>query len=290
AANGGKQDGERGKAGGKDAKRETVASDGTDDGEAMERILEHRKKAGEGREAEPSADGKQSQKPQQDGGPEKGRDGQQPQENGQAQQTPPCAGEDGKPCGKEGCSSCNGGSSAGGNSGAGEKAGGEKAGEAPADGEPGEQQGAVGAGGRVGGGDQQQGGAAGERRDQPLEWSEQDLSHARNAADMAIEHLRNAVASGDTEMLDDLGWTPEDARAFLARWERMRQAAKDGDPQAKGEFERAVKSLGLRPNRVGSSRDVPADVKGGQAEGRRSRPPSDYREQFRAFMQGTSAE
>ena len=37
----------------------------------------------------------------------------------------------------------------------------------------------------------------------------------------------------------------------------MRQAAKDGDPQAKGEFERAVKSLGLRPNRVQSSRDVP---------------------------------
>jgi hypothetical protein len=35
---------------------------------------------------------------------------------------------------------------------------------------------------------------------------------------------------------------------------------------------------------------MPADTKGGQAEGRRSRPPSDYREQFKAFMQGTSAE
>jgi hypothetical protein len=31
-------------------------------------------------------------------------------------------------------------------------------------------------------------------------------------------------------------------------------------------------------------------VKGGQAEGRRSRPPSDYREQFKAFLQGTAAE
>jgi hypothetical protein len=46
----------------------------------------------------------------------------------------------------------------------------------------------------------------------------------------------------------------------------------------------------MRPARVQSSRDVPADVKGGQAEGRRSRPPSDYREQFRAFMQGAAAE
>jgi hypothetical protein len=70
----------------------------------------------------------------------------------------------------------------------------------------------------------------------------------------------------------------------------MRQAAKDGDPRAQGEFDRAVQSLGMRPTRVQSSRDVPADVKGGQAEGRRSRPPSDYREQFRAFMQGAAAE
>jgi len=107
---------------------------------------------------------------------------------------------------------------------------------------------------------------------------------------MAIEHLRDAVNSGDAEVLDELGWTPDEARAFLARWERMRQAAKDGDPTSRGEFDRAVKSLGMRPARVQSSRDVPVDVKGGQAEGRRSRPPSDYREQFRAFMQGGSAE
>jgi hypothetical protein len=31
-------------------------------------------------------------------------------------------------------------------------------------------------------------------------------------------------------------------------------------------------------------------VKGGQAEGRRTRPPSEYREQFKAFTQGTTEE
>jgi len=335
AAADGTQQGERGKGRGrdaKDAKQETVASDGTDDGEAMERILEHRKKSGQGQADQPSADGQQKSKEgRQEQGQKQGQDGKpSPQDDGQPQQPPACAGEDGMPCGKEGCSSCNGGSAggtggsgtsaaggeqaggekaggeqaggeqaggekaggekAGGEKAGGEKAGGEKAGEAPADGEAGEQQGSIGAGGQVGGGDRQQAGAAGERRDRPLEWSEQDLSHARNAADMAIEHLRDAVTSGDTEVLDELGWTPDDARAFLARWERMRQAAKDGDPRAQGEFDRAVQSLGMRPTRVQSSRDVPADVKGGQAEGRRSRPPSDYREQFRAFMQGAAAE
>jgi hypothetical protein len=41
---------------------------------------------------------------------------------------------------------------------------------------------------------------------------------------------------------------------------------------------------------VRSSRDVPTDVKGGQAEGRRSRPPSGYREQLKAYLQGTGGE
>ena len=45
----------------------------------------------------------------------------------------------------------------------------------------------------------------------------------------------------------------------------------------------------LPPAATDTCPPVPADVKGGQAEGRRSRPPSDYREQFKAFMQGTSA-
>ncbi|MBU6309667.1 MAG: hypothetical protein KJS77_07985 [Planctomycetes bacterium] len=123
-----------------------------------------------------------------------------------------------------------------------------------------------------------------------MEWGEQDLAHARNAADLAIEHLKNAVDSGDAEVLDELGWTPEQARAFLTRWEALRRMARSGDPRARGEFDQAVKSLGLRPTGVRSDRDVPADVKGGQAEGRRSRPPNDYREQFKAFMQGTSVE
>jgi hypothetical protein len=41
---------------------------------------------------------------------------------------------------------------------------------------------------------------------------------------------------------------------------------------------------------VTSSRDVPADAKGGQAEGRRGRPPASYREQFQAFLRGTGGE
>jgi hypothetical protein len=98
------------------------------------------------------------------------------------------------------------------------------------------------------------------------------------------------VANGRTEVLDALGWTPAQARAFLDRWEAMRRQAGSADDRQRGEFERAVRSLGLRPAGVRSSRDVPADVKGGQAQGRRSRPPASYREQFKAYLQGTGGE
>ena len=91
-------------------------------------------------------------------------------------------------------------------------------------------------------------------------------------------------------MLDRLGWTADEARAFLDRWQKMRQFAGSADPVERGEFERAVRSLGLRPDGVKSSRDVPSDARGGQAEGRRSRPPADYQEQFKAYTQGTSGE
>ena len=122
------------------------------------------------------------------------------------------------------------------------------------------------------------------------EWGSQELENARNAADLALKHLRNTVDSGRTDVLDELGWTRDQARAFLDRWEAMRRQSASPDLQKRGEFERVLRSLGLRPAGVQSSRDVPADAKGGQAEGRRSRPPSDYRERFKAFLQGTSGE
>ena len=123
-----------------------------------------------------------------------------------------------------------------------------------------------------------------------MEWTNQNLEHARNAADLAIEHLQHSLEQGRTDVLDDLGWTPEQARAFLARWQQMQSLAGSADPKERAEFEKAVRSLGLRPEGVQSSRAVPTDRRGGQAEGRRSKPPSDYREQFKAFMQGTSVE
>ena len=125
-----------------------------------------------------------------------------------------------------------------------------------------------------------------ERRE--MEWNAQSADQARNAANLAIEHLRRSLAEGRDDVLDDLGWTRDQALAFLRRWEAMQQMAQSDDPGQRTQFDRAVLSLGLRPDGIQRSRDLPADARGGQAEGRRTRPPTDYREQFKAFMQGTS--
>lgn len=166
--------------------------------------------------------------------------------------------------------------------------------QSAASGQPGSGSGETGSGGWAGGD------SAKRPEGQPLpdgpapsketEWGEQNLTNARNAANLALDYLQKAVESGDTAVLDRLGWTADEARAFLDRWQKMRQFAASADPVERGEFERAVRSLGLRPDGVRSSRDVPSDARGGQAEGRRSRPPADYQEQFKAYTQGTSGE
>ncbi len=119
-----------------------------------------------------------------------------------------------------------------------------------------------------------------------LEWGNADLEHARNAADLAIEHLRSSLERGDDELLNQLGWTEAEARAFLTRWEAMQRLQRSEDPTDRVEFDRAVRSLGLRPDGVRSQRRVTRERRDGEAEGNRSRPPSEYLERVRAYTEG----
>ena len=163
----------------------------------------------------------------------------------------------------------------------------------PATGQPGSASGPTGSGGWSNGEGPAPEGVQPLEGDAPsreTEWGDQDTQHARNAADLAVRTLKDDLAAGRTEVLDELGWTRDQARAFLERWERMKALEKSADPVKRGEYDRAVRSLGLRAEGARNRRDVPSDVKGGQAEGRRSRPPSDYLEQFKAYTQGTVAE
>ena len=89
-------------------------------------------------------------------------------------------------------------------------------------------------------------------------------------------------------MLDELGWDHEQAKAFLDRWNAMQQAAAN-DVLRKEDYEQTLRSLGLRPDRVMSSRQIEQDSKGVQVENRRTQPPYEYRERFKAFLKGVSS-
>ena len=117
----------------------------------------------------------------------------------------------------------------------------------------------------------------------------QNLSAVRQATDLALDHLRDSIRSTDDEMLKELGWTREQAEAFLQRWDNMQKASANGNQRQKQAFEQTLRSLGLRPDRVRSSRQIEEDSKGVQVESRRTQPPYEYRERFKAFMKGASS-
>ena len=152
-----------------------------------------------------------------------------------------------------------------------------------------EGSGSAGSGG-MSGGPQGTGKAQGDTPSpEVMDAESQNLSAVRQATDLALDHLRDSIRSTDDEMLKELGWTREQAEAFLQRWDNMQKASVNGNQGQKQAFEQTLRSLGLRPDRVRSSRQIEEDSKGVQVESRRTQPPYEYRERFKAFMKGASS-
>ncbi|HAO71570.1 MAG TPA: hypothetical protein DCR06_03110, partial [Planctomycetaceae bacterium] len=151
-----------------------------------------------------------------------------------------------------------------------------------------EGSGSAGSGG-MSGGPQGTGKAQGDTPSDGMDAESQNLSAVRQATDLALDHLRDSIRSTDDEMLKELGWTREQAEAFLQRWDNMQKASVNGNQGQKQAFEQTLRSLGLRPDRVRSSRQIEEDSKGVQIESRRTQPPYEYRERFKAFMKGASS-
>ena len=122
-----------------------------------------------------------------------------------------------------------------------------------------------------------------------LDSKRQELSAVRQATDLALDHLRDSIRSTDDDMLRELGWTRKQAEAFLRRWENMQKSADNGSQRQQRAYEQTLRSLGLRTDRVRSSRTIQDDKKGVEVESRRTQPPYEYRERFKAFLKGASS-
>ncbi len=120
-----------------------------------------------------------------------------------------------------------------------------------------------------------------------------NLEFARKATELAIQRLRDQINKGnvDQKLLDELGWEKEDLDRWVRGYEAMyRKAHAKGEQgkAAKAELDATLRSLGIRPSGTQIKNHLGDDQTHGMKEGRRSRPPAEYAEQFRAYTQGTS--
>jgi hypothetical protein len=119
-----------------------------------------------------------------------------------------------------------------------------------------------------------------------------NLEYARRQTDLVLEKLSDQLKRKqvDEQMLKELGWSEDDLRAFVERWQRRKNAARNDDPGANGarrELDDALRSLGLRPGTLQQS-NVREDQQRDLREGYRGPVPLEYRERLKAYNQGIS--
>jgi hypothetical protein len=142
------------------------------------------------------------------------------------------------------------------------------------------------------------GGSQGKTDEQPAPSKEPsggedpNLEYARMQTDLALEHLKDQLAQEKPGLLDRLGWTKEEAKKFLDKWEQLMHNAQGGNSQtapAKKDLDEALKSLGLKPQstslRGGQTKQ---DRTGSLREAGRFAPSPEWADQIRAYQKGVA--
>jgi hypothetical protein len=118
------------------------------------------------------------------------------------------------------------------------------------------------------------------------------LEYARKQTDLVLDKLKDQLNRKrvDKSLLEKLGWSEDDLRRFVDRWQQRKDAAQRIDrpgETARRELDDALRSLGLRrgPLQQQSVRD---DTHRDLREGYRGPVPSEYQERLRAYNRGVS--
>jgi hypothetical protein len=116
-----------------------------------------------------------------------------------------------------------------------------------------------------------------------------NLVFARKQTDLALDYLARQLAKDkpDPRLLDRLGWTRADLEKFYQQWAQMRREAQLGGPEAKKQYNDALRSLGLKPHSTelrggGTAMDKFQHLR----DSRRSDPPPGWGDLFNAYSEG----
>ncbi len=117
-----------------------------------------------------------------------------------------------------------------------------------------------------------------------------NLDFVRKRTDLALEHLRDQMQQDQSELLDRLGWTPDEAQRFIDKWQRMKDLAarkSSGGKAARKKLEEAIRSLGLRPRgtELGGGKTDTDDLRQ-MREGSHHPVPSKLSDLLRAYSKG----
>ncbi len=120
-----------------------------------------------------------------------------------------------------------------------------------------------------------------------------NLEYTQKATDLVLRRLQDQLdrRQVDPKLLDKLGWSADDLKRFVERWQRLKQAAQGPAAeaqQARDDLRRALRSLGLRPDQVRRVGPTKTDRLGNLREGQQVPVPPDYEEQLRAYRKALS--
>jgi hypothetical protein len=119
-----------------------------------------------------------------------------------------------------------------------------------------------------------------------------NLEYARKQTDLVLDKLADQLKKKqvDKNLLEQLGWTEEELRRFVSRWQERKATAQRNDPtgeSARRELNDALRSLGLRGGPLKQS-TIKDDTQRDMRQGFRGPVPLEYQERLRAYSQGVS--
>lgn len=118
-----------------------------------------------------------------------------------------------------------------------------------------------------------------------------NLEYARKQTDLVLERLDEQLRDKevDRELLDQLGWTEDDLRRFVDRWQSRKQRAQQRGSAGQAELDRALRSLGLKNQGPTATRKLEKDSLRDLNERARTSVPSPLRGPLEWFNRSVNA-
>lgn len=122
---------------------------------------------------------------------------------------------------------------------------------------------------------------------------EANLEYARKQTELVLNELEDQIQNNevDQQLLDKLGWSEEDLRQFVERWQARKQKAEKHPSKGNQELDDALRSLGLQQKnrRVTGPNNNKTDSIRDLQQGNRTTIPPALRDKLKRYNRGVNS-